>query len=233
MKRSEINIAIKLAKEVLTANKFHLPYFAYWSKVDWSKAGKEYNKVRLNGFGWDVTDFGSGNFDRIGTVLFTIRNGSIYNIGQGTPYAEKIIILKPGQMIPLHFHWSKTEDIINRGNGILNLQLFNSKEDEGVDYATSVRTVCDGCEKVFDYGEIIEIEPGGSITLMPKVYHMFKAKDTGGVLICGEVSTVNDDHSDNCFAEKAERFTAIEEDEEPVHLLCNEYSSAPGCNPCT
>ena len=34
---------------------------------------------------------------------------------------------------------------------------------------------------------------------------------------------VNDDTRDNRFLEPLGRFPAIEEDEEPLYLLCNEY----------
>ena len=33
-------------------------------------------------------------------------------------YAEKLIMLKEGQRAPMHFHWKKSEDIINRGGEI-------------------------------------------------------------------------------------------------------------------
>jgi len=33
----------------------------------------------------------------------------------------------------------------------------------------------------------------------------------------------NDDNADNFFYDKAGRFPKIEEDEEPLYLLCNEY----------
>ena len=44
-----------------------------------------------------------------------------------------------------------------------------------------------------------------------------------GKLIAGEVSSVNDDKTDNYFAEPVSRFADIEEDEAPLHPLCNEY----------
>ena len=45
-------------------------------------------------------------------------------------------------------------------------------------------------------------------------------------MLIGEVSAVNDDKTDNCFAEKMGRFPKIEEDEPALHLLCNEYPLA-------
>ena len=42
-------------------------------------------------------------------------------------------------------------------------------------------------------------------------------------MLIGEVSTVNDDRTDNVFAEPIARFAEIEEDEEPLHLLVSDY----------
>jgi D-lyxose ketol-isomerase len=42
-------------------------------------------------------------------------------------------------------------------------------------------------------------------------------------VLCGEVSLVNDDHTDNRFYEPAGRFPEIEEDEPPLHLLVTDY----------
>ena len=50
-------------------------------------------------------------------------------------------------------------------------------------------------------------------------------KGTGAILI-GEVSQCNDDNTDNRFNPPVGRFPAIEEDEPPYRLLCNEYPEA-------
>jgi len=42
------------------------------------------------------------------------------------------------------------------------------------------------------------------------------------------VSSVNDDNTDNRFAEQSSRFSDIVEDEEPRWLLCNEYPQRLG-----
>ena len=47
-----------------------------------------------------------------------------------------------------------------------------------------------------------------------------------GPVLLGEVSQCNDDNTDNRFYEKLGRFPAIEEDEAPYRLLCNEYPAA-------
>ena len=50
--------------------------------------------------------------------------------------------------------------------------------------------------------------------------------DAFGHLLLGEVSQCNDDSNDNRFNPPVGRFPAIEEDEAPYRLLCNEYPAA-------
>ena len=228
MKRSEVNNAIRTALAVLQEHRFYLPPFAHWGAERWSEVGREGERIRLNSLGWDITDFGSGCFDEFGAVLFTLRNGNYQHPDQGTPYAEKLIILKPGQRLPIHFHWSKTEDIINRGGGMLTLELYNSQADDGIDRSSPVQVFCDGRRRTVGAGEIFDLGPGESITLTPRLYHRFWAKKDAGTLICGEVSSVNDDRTDNFFGEPVSRFADIEEDEPPAYLLSNEYEKIPG-----
>ena len=222
MKRSEINGAIRMAEEVLSKNGFRLPPFSRFGVSDWKRLGPEYSRVKNNGLGWDVTDFGEGDFERMGAALFTIRNGNYAKPEDGTPYAEKLIILKPGQRLPLHFHWSKTEDIINRGGGVLAIDLYGALENEEVDEESPVTVYCDGERRTVEPGRTLLFQPGESITLTPRMYHRFWASEKAGVLICGEISTVNDDNNDNRFAEKVSRFAHVEEDEAPLYPLCNE-----------
>lgn len=223
MKRSEINKAIEIAMDTLKKHSFCLPLFAEWTPQRWEQTGKESERIVLNGLGWDVSDYGAGDFASFGTVFFTIRNGNHANPEQGTPYAEKIMVLLPGQRLPLHFHWTKTEDIINRGGGILVMELYNSFADDTLDNSSPVTFYSDGIQRTVPAGEPFELGPGESITLVPGVYHRFWASKDSGILICGEVSSVNDDNTDNCFAETVSRYSIIEEDEAPRHLLCNEY----------
>jgi D-lyxose ketol-isomerase len=223
VKRSEINKAIQTALQTLEEHKFRLPPFAHWTPQQWRIAGPECERLRANGLGWDITDFGSGDFAKMGAVLFTLRNGNHEQPDKGTPYAEKVIILTPGQRLPLHFHYAKTEDIINRGGGIMKMKLYNSLPDGGVDKTAPVRVFRDAIERTVQPGELIEIHPGASVTLTPRLHHLFWAHENGGVLICGEVSSVNDDLADNFFAEPVTRFAEIVEDEPPLRVLCNEY----------
>ena len=77
--------------------------------------------------GWDVTDFGRGDFRRQGLLLFTIRNGINNSEKYSKPYAEKIMISRAGQVTLMHCHETKCEDIINRGGGKLIFELYHRK----------------------------------------------------------------------------------------------------------
>ena len=220
MKRSEVNHAIKWAEDLLAKQKISLPPFAKKSAEDWdAKRDALIQKVML---GWDITDFGLGDFEKVGAVLFTVRNGEIDG---DVPYCEKYILLKDGncQEIPMHYHIFKTEDIINRGGGILCVQVCNKAEDGSVDFTTPVTVYMDGEMRTYEPREIIEIESGASIRLTPYIYHRFYAKTGAGDLVVGEVSKVNDDRGDNIFASPTKRFCTPQEDEAKYRLLVSEY----------
>ena len=223
MKRSEINKIMRDALKFFEEQKFYMPKYAYWKIEDWKKKGEEIREIIDNHLGWDITDFGSGDFSKIGLLHFTIRNGNIKDILQGgKPYCEKIMILEDGQSLPMHYHYSKIEDIINRGGGILMIQLYNPTEDSQL-ADTKVSVSIDGVSKTYEAGSIVELSPGESITLQNKIYHNFKAKEGHGKVLIGEVSSVNDDYVDNKFLEEAKRFGKIEEDEEPLYLMYDDY----------
>jgi D-lyxose ketol-isomerase len=222
LKRSEINAIMRDADAFLKDHQFHLPPFAYWSPDEWATKGEEIREIRDRRLGWDITDFGQGDYRRVGLFIFTLRNGSPQNLEtrQGKLYAEKIMIVDPDQVTPLHFHWVKMEDIINRGGGNLVVQLYNAAADESLaDSDVTVST--DGVERTIAAGETVVLSPGESITLPPYCYHKFWGAERR--VLVGEVSLVNDDYVDNRFYEPVGRFPEIEEDEPPIHLLVNDY----------
>ena len=129
MKRSEINAIIREAIDFIDSFSFRLPPFAGWTPKDWKTKGAECDEIRDNMLGWDITDYGHGDFEKIGLTLFTLRNGNQKNPKYQKGYAEKLLISDVGQLSPNHFHKSKMEDIINRGGGTLVLRLWNSDEN--------------------------------------------------------------------------------------------------------
>jgi D-lyxose ketol-isomerase len=223
MKRSEINQIMRSAADFINAQGFVLPPFAHWTALDWANKGPEVSEIVETHLGWDITDFGKGNFKSTGLFLFTLRNGLPENLpgNHSKTYAEKIMVVEDQQVTPLHFHWNKMEDIINRGGGRLKIKLFNADADEELDQVQPVQVTLDGVRYIFKPGEVLTLEPGESITLPPRLYHTFWGE---GRVLVGEVSQVNDDHSDNRFYESAGRFPNIEEDEPLLHLLVGDYA---------
>ena len=222
MKRSEINAIIRSADAFIRDHGFYLPPFAYWTVQDWQNKGDEVSEIVENSLGWDITDFGLGDFAKFGLFLFTLRNGSPNNLasGKGKLYAEKIMVVENGQVTPLHFHWSKMEDIINRGGGKLKLRLYPADADESLVRTGEIVFSVDGCRRSIHAGEVITLEPGESITLEQNCYHEFWGE---GRDLAGEVSLVNDDNHDNRFFQPIGRFPTIDEDEEPLFLLVGDY----------
>lgn len=223
VKRSEVNEILRVSVEFIRSQNWHLPPFAFWSPKEWETKGEKYNEIRDNMLGWDITDFGLGDFAKVGLTLFTIRNGNLKDEKYKKPYAEKILIVRPGQVTPFHFHWQKMEDIINRGGGDLLVQVYNSSSDGSQLADTPVVVSIDGRQRRVPAGTILRLRPGESITLTQGMYHKFWGDPSRGMVLLGEVSQVNDDNTDNRFLEQVGRFPAIEEDEEPLYLLCNEY----------
>lgn len=225
MKRSQINAILKNSIEFIDKMGFKLPAFARFSPEQWAQKGSEFDEIRSCMLGWDVTDYGHGDFDKTGLVLFTLRNGASSGPFSLKPYAEKLMISQEGQYSPMHFHWSKMEDIINRGGGDLMVELYNRGENDSL-ADTPVTVISDGRRYQVPAGEVICLTPGESITLTQGQYHAFWAKPGSGPVLIGEVSMVNDDNTDNRFYEPQGRFPEIIEDEPPVFLLCNEYPPA-------
>lgn len=225
MKRSEINTIIKKFEEMLEEYRFALPPFLRFTNEQWQNKGREYDEIRHNMLGWDVTDYGEGNYDKLGLALITIRNGNVHNKTYAKTYAEKIMMVEEGQVSPMHFHWNKMEDIINRGGGELVFNLYNVGENESL-ANTEVKISKDGRVYKVAAGEDVILKPGESLTLYPYSYHEFTVKVGTGTTLVGEVSMCNDDNTDNRFLNPLGRFPEIEEDEEPYRLLCTEYPTA-------
>ena len=224
MKRSEVNRIITENIGFIREHGFCLPPFAFWTPQQWAEKDASYDEIRDNCLGWDLTDFGSGDYEKVGLFLFTIRNGNQTRREQyPKPYAEKVMVVNEGQVTPYHYHWYKMEDIINRGGGTLVIRLYNA--DEHDDFAdTDVTVHSDGRIYTIPAGGTVRLGEGESITLLPKQYHSFWAED--GKTMVVEVSQCNDDSADNCFHDKQPRFPAIEEDEPVKYYLCNEYPGA-------
>ena len=227
MKRSEINRALQEMEAALARYQIQLPPFCRFTPEEWREKGHEYDEVRDNMLGWDITDYGLGDFRKVGFSLITLRNGN-YGKQRTYPktYAEKLIYLMEGQHSPNHFHWNKMEDIINRNGGTLLIRVFNSLPDESIDKVSDVTVHLDGRAVTVPAGAQVRLIPGMSISIQPRLYHDFDVEPGTGPVVIGEVSQCNDDNTDNRFEPPVGRFPSIEEDEAPYRLLCNEYPAA-------
>ena len=220
MNRSEVNKIITSFAGFLEENRFFLPEWAFWAPGDWKGKYNICSEIVDNKLGWDITDFGSGDFNRTGLSLFTIRNGS-WEL-KDKMYCEKIMMAGEEQETPMHFHWNKSEDIINRGGGNLVMELYIATVDDKLSQVP-VTVSIDGMLTTVNAGEPLILRPGQSICLKSRIYHRFYGQKGKGNVLIGEVSLVNDDAHDNRFYEEIGRFPEIVEDVKPAHLLVNDY----------
>jgi len=225
MKRSDINAILLEGEAFMRSFGYSLPPFANWSPTEMQAHRAQIDGIIDARLGWDITDYGQGRFDELGLFLFTARNGCQVDLksGRGMLYAEKIMISRKNQVSPMHRHYLKAEDIINRGGGTLVLELFAANPDGTLDEIADVVVPCDGVMRTVPAGGLLKLTPGESVTLMPGVWHAFWGEEAD--VLIGEVSTVNDDTTDNWFRDQLGRFSTIEEDVEPLRLLVSDYAT--------
>ncbi len=223
MKRSRVNEIIRESESFIRSHGFVLPPFANWTPEEFKGRREEAKAIIDARCGWDITDYGQGRYDEMGLFLFTLRNGRLADLqqGRGMCYAEKLLISHDHQLSPHHTHVIKAEDIINRGGATLVIELFGSDEEGRFSETHGGTVFTDGIPRPYGPGERIHLAPGESITLLPGDWHAFWGE--GGTVLIGEVSTVNDDETDNVFREPIGRFSDIEEDEPPTRLLVSDY----------
>ena len=153
---------------------------------------------------WDVTDFGLGSFRKSGLTII--------NLAEEKEYCEKLMFVGHKQVTPNHYHASKKEDIICR-YGRLAIQLYGRKPAARVQVNNEMKTV--------SIRRPLVLKAGERITLTQRVPHAFWAASPYAIV--GEVSTANDDTSDNYFANKdVGRFSKIVEDEKPLVKLVSD-----------
>ena len=224
MKRSRVNEIIREADAFIRSFGYIMPPFAYWSPGE-IEARRPAGIVDAR-LGWDITDYGQGKFDELGLFLFTVRNGRAEDLqrGSGMLYAEKIMISRKDQLSPMHRHNREGRGHHQprrrqAGARAVHAERRRQHRPRGRGRACRPTASCAG----WTPAGCCKLDPGESVTLLPGVWHAFWGE--GGDVLIGEVSTVNDDLTDNIFAEPIGRFSKIEEDEEPLHLLVSDYDS--------
>ena len=224
MLRSEINRLMADAEALFAKHGYVPPPWASWSPAEWAAHPEQARFCAAHQMGWDITDFGGGEFARRGLILLCTRNG-IQNVPGERPYAEKIMVVGDNQETPYHWHKIKTEDIINRGGAEFVIEIVGT-DAQGAPTSGDVDVLIDGLVRRVPAREPIVLKTGESVTLFPGQAHRFYGR--GGTVLVGEVSQVNDDNNDNFFFEPVGRFARLEEDEAPRHPLWSELAGATG-----
>ena len=171
MKRSAVNQAIAWPRTICKKTISICPNTPYWPLETWKANAGKLDTVRKVMLGWDITDYGLNDFEHIGSVLYTVRNGSIEDKNVGVPFCEKYIVMRDGQRLTNHYHVAKTEDIINRAGGTLRLYLWKVDPATGKMTDEDVDVYMDGVLHTFKAGEEVLVEPGNSISLTPYIAH--------------------------------------------------------------
>ncbi|MBS9721355.1 D-lyxose/D-mannose family sugar isomerase [Tianweitania sp. BSSL-BM11] len=210
MKRSEINAAVAAAQGMLQQYNWALPDWANWGRAEHNREPELSAWLVERQMGWDVTDFGEGDFASRGLTLFCVRNG-LQGRADDVPYAEKLLFVGVGQETPFHMHKIKVEDIIVRGGGRLAVEFtrersLGSHEDVRVDGRS-----------IPAFNGPVFLEAGQSVRIPRGLQHRFWGEDAP--VFVAEVSQCNDDLNDNFFLGGTGRFADIEEDVEPAVLL--------------
>lgn len=223
MKRSRINAAIRKAEALLAAHHWAMPDFASWTPEDHRANPARHAWLSERQIGWDVTDFGLGDFEKLGLVLFCLRNGIAGRPGE-RPYAEKLLFVEPGQVTPFHAHKVKLEDIIVRGGGTLCVEFSQAGTVTPAHGEPLEDTVLIDGTRESAFGRTHKLRAGQSITIPRGLQHSFWGE--GETVFVAEVSQCNDDMQDNFFRDGIGRFSQIEEDEPAYRLLWNEQITA-------
>lgn len=143
---------------------------------------------------WDITDFGLGDWRRHGLVLV--------NLAEEPEYCEKLMYARRDMTTPMHCHRIKKEDIICR-SGDLAVRI-------GGGPAETVMVKVNGISVTVHSGVQLTLQAGERVTLLPGVLHEFWPLSEECVI--GEVSTANDDETDNFFTDpNVGRFPVIED----------------------
>lgn len=159
---------------------------------------------------WDVTDFGLGDWRKWSLVLV--------NLATEPEYSEKLLYVADGMTTPAHAHKLKKEDIICRW-GRLAVRVWAKFPAKSVGIEFSIPIDHEPC--TVTSGDLITLEAGSRVTLVPGVYHEFYP--LSDECIIGEVSTANDDLHDNFFVNpEVGRYSVVEEDEAALVQLVSD-----------
>jgi D-lyxose ketol-isomerase len=219
MKRSQINAALQAARDLLARCQWDLPEWADWSEAEHAANPAVSACLYAQELGWDVTDFGQGDFEARGVTSFCIRNGEPALLSN-QPGCEHLHFVADGQIWPFHAHKAKREEITVRcgGNLMVAFTRHGSFEDAPV--------WIDGSPINDPYSRFIRLSPGQSISIPCGLQHSLWSEPNSGPTLFSETSTSRNDRSDSFFLEEQTRFLPIDEDQPKLLPLWHETTAA-------
>lgn len=231
LKRSFINEKFRQAIEAVKRSGYPVPEYMMWSPEDWATKSREYQEIVDCQMGWDITDFGSGDFGKDGLVTFNPLNGKYGDARYVRPYGERLCFSWPGSNGgPLHYHRGKMEDLQNWSEGSMYVRHWNVTPYGERDFDSMVMVRIDGRRYMVKPGEIIEVKHHQRICSMPFIAHEGVAVDDvpydPDALpgFCVELSSVVNDRVDNIYFEPWRKWDVdVIEDEPAQFCRVNEY----------
>ncbi len=130
MKRSRINRVMAEADQMIRSFGFMLPPFASWSPERSRARQDEARRIIEARMGWDITDYGQGDFDRLGLFLFTLRNGSLADLRRGggmchagKPSKDRGVAQPKGGRIRVFLSWLSVLEIAVGLSYVLHIDI--------------------------------------------------------------------------------------------------------------
>ena len=211
MLRSEINALIRDAEGYFKAERFRLPPFAFWTPDDWAKPDGDISEIVDCGLGWDITDFGLGEYH-------TLRPPPLHDEKRPTREPEgghREDLLREGDH-PRPRPALPGPPPLDQGRGHHRAGgrhdgrrgAQRDAEDGSFKADTQVSLSLDGVRrKVRVLAPPSSSTPGESVTLEPGCYHLGDRRlRPSGWDIHGEVSVVNGDVNHNRCGQPVGRF---------------------------
>jgi D-lyxose ketol-isomerase len=239
MKRSEIDAAIERA--IGNAKKYGvaLPKWADWnpSQFDESADGIRHQKL-----GWKVIDFGAGDFQHCGLVLFALCSPLVDEFGAPltkpqrvgshdypvTAFSRKYLFVQAGQTEPHHFHRQKARKEVTVVAGApVRFELAWGESDTALSNK-DVDVQVDGIWHHLPANGSIVVNAGETITLPGNLSHIISVEGGGADSILLETSTANNDRSDNIFPFMTPTSKPVIEDVKARYQQLDEYSAPVG-----
>lgn len=234
MKRSDIDYAIERA--ISNAKKYGvaLPLWAEWNPEEFEKNA---DGIRHQKLGWKVVDFGLGDFEHCGLVIFVLCSALVDELGEPlakpscignyeypvTSFSRKYLFVQAGQTEPHHFHRQKARKEVSVIAGSpVRFELAWAENDTTLS-SKKVDVAIDGIWHNLPAGGAVMVNPGETITLPGNLSHVISVAEGGPDSIMLETSTANNDRNDNIFPFMTPTSKPVEEDTKARYQLLDEH----------